>query len=78
MRGMCALQLSSCYVMLNQKEKAAALWKEVPNIASKKSRFDKVAMAKAARCVKRGDAPFLGFGMITYILTLTIPQKFCI
>lgn len=34
-KGMCALQLSSCYIMMGEEKLARELWEKIPAIASK-------------------------------------------
>jgi len=60
MKGLCGIQLATCYYMVNQKDKCDALMERIPSLISKHSRFDKLAERKLAQFKKRGIslAPF--------------------
>jgi len=53
-RGLCALQLATCYVMTGQKDKATALFNNMPNIAKKNATVDPIAIAQSKKFLANG------------------------
>jgi tetratricopeptide (TPR) repeat protein len=65
LKGMSNLQLASCYAMMDRDDEAMVCLREMDSRSSGKSRFDKVAQAKAKRCCAHNAVnPFLGFEIL--------------
>lgn len=62
-RAICGLQLSTCYQMLGQRDKAVALLQRIPTFASKKSSVDPIVVNQAKRYSNNGGH-FMAFELL--------------
>jgi len=53
-RALCALQLSTCYFMMGQRDKANALLQRIPSLAKKNSSVDPIVVRQAQRFLANG------------------------
>jgi len=53
-RALCALQLSTCYFMMGQRDKANALLQRMPSLAKKNSSVDPIVVHQAQRFLANG------------------------
>lgn len=53
-RALCALQLSTCYQMMGQRDRAAALLQRIPSLAKKNSSVDPIVVRQSQRYLANG------------------------